>query len=174
MALPALIPILLNLGAPIIAGILKDRFGRGGETAGAVLTTLAMELGTDPTPEAITDAYEADPAGFTEKALKVEANYSEIARAAAEATMSYHRVLAGDQKAADALTRLWRPFNGAAFGVCVIMVVVTVCFVIIRQIPVDESAYPLVALVVPSLTVMAGVVGYYVRQRTLEKTAGVS
>lgn len=64
MALPAiLIPILAEIGAPILKRIILDKLpdGLGREMSEVVVDTIAGKLGVEPTPEAIKDKYDQDP-----------------------------------------------------------------------------------------------------------------
>lgn len=61
MNIAILLPIAAKLGLPVLTRILARH---GGETGGAVAEALAdigAVLGVAPTPEAISDAYSADP-----------------------------------------------------------------------------------------------------------------
>ena len=170
----ALVIILLSVGAPILAGILKSKGGKGGAIAGDVIEAVADKLGTDATPQAIEDAYKADPDTFTQTVRTIETDYAEVARAGAEAHMAYIELVKGDRDSADLLTRIWRPLNGFLFPVGCLIIVATVCVMLLSRIPIDASLLPLIGIVVPVMTAWAGVVGYYVGQRTKEKTTGAT
>ncbi|MEO4040238.1 3TM-type holin [Hoeflea sp. CAU 1731] len=170
----ALVTILLSVGAPILAGILKAKGGKGGAIAGEVLETVAGKLGTDATPQAIEEAYNADPEVFTKTVRTIETDYAAIARAGAEAHLAYIELVKADRDSADLLTRIWRPLNGFLFPVGCLIIVATVCVMLLSRIPVDASVLPLIGIVVPVMTAWAGVVGYYVGQRTKEKTTGAT
>ncbi|MBW8640471.1 holin family protein [Hoeflea sp. WL0058] len=170
----ALVSILLSVGAPILAGILKSKGGKGGAIAGDVIEVVAERLGADATPQAIEEAYKADPEVFTQTVRTIETNYAAIARAGAEAHMAYIELANGDRNSADLLTRVWRPINGFLFPVGCLIIVVTVCVMLLSRISVDASVLPLIGIVVPVMTAWAGVVGYYVGQRTKEKTTGAT
>ena len=170
----ALVTILLSVGAPILAGILKSKGGKGGAIAGDVIEAVADKLGTDATPQAIEDAYKADPDTFTQTVRTIETDYAEVARAGAEAHMAYIELVKGDRDSADLLTRIWRPLNGFLFPVGCLIIVATVCVMLLSRIPIDASLLPLIGIVVPVMTAWAGGVGYYVGQRTKEKTTGAT
>ncbi len=170
----ALVSILLSVGAPVLAGILKSKGGKGGAIAGDVIEAVADKLGTDATPQAIEDAYRADPEIFTKTVRTIETDYAAIARAGAEAHMAYIELVKGDGDSADILTRIWRPMNGFLFPVGCLIIVATVCVMLLSRIPIDASLLPLIGIVVPVMTAWAGVVGYYVGQRTKEKTTGAT
>lgn len=80
MALPAiLIPILAEIGAPILKRIIADKLpdGFGKDLTGTVIDTIAGRLGVEPTPEAIKDCYDRDPKECGRIIQNVEETYGE-------------------------------------------------------------------------------------------------
>lgn len=80
--------------------------------------------------------------------------------------MAYIELAKGDRDSVDLLTRVWRPMNGFLFSVGCLIIVAMVCVMLLPKIPVDASVLPLIDIVVPVMTAWAGVVSYYVGQRT--------
>jgi len=59
--LSVLAPILINLGAPILGSILRDKLGGvAGDASARVVEALAEKFGAEPNEEAIADAIKAD------------------------------------------------------------------------------------------------------------------
>lgn len=81
MALSAaiLIPILTEIGAPILKRIIKDRMpdGFGKDLSETIVDTLAGRLGVEPTPDAVKDAYENDPSKTGKIIREVEVSFGE-------------------------------------------------------------------------------------------------
>ena len=67
--LKKLAPIILKAGAPILADIVKNNVGSG---AGKIVEAVATRLGVPPTPEAITERYEAEPDAVENAIREVE------------------------------------------------------------------------------------------------------
>ncbi|MCI5075637.1 3TM-type holin [Oricola sp.] len=163
-----LIPILTKAGAPILKGIIRRRIGgKGAEIAAEAIDAVAGRLGTEPTPDAIVEAHKADAQHVETIVRETEADFG-------EQWLAYLGVLETDARSEDRLQRLWRPLLAYGFGLAAIMMLATVCIVILRQIPLNAELAPLLAIVVPIFTYWAGIVGYYVRQRTNEKIAGAT
>ena len=134
-----------------------------------VIKLVAGKLGVDPTPEAVSEAHAANPARVEEVIHKIDE--AEIARAAADAAVSYHGVLKGDQTAVDKATRLWRPFNGFAFAINIFLIVITGCIAVLFEIDLAE-VIPIISMIGTAVGAQAGVVGVQSWGRTQERRAG--
>jgi hypothetical protein len=73
--IPILVPILAQIGAPILKKLLEDKIGSG--VADSIVNTIAAKLGVDPTPEAIGAKYQADPVATAEAVQQVEAEHAD-------------------------------------------------------------------------------------------------
>lgn len=170
MSAAALVAIAADIGAPIIAKILRSRGGRAGQIAGRTIEAVARQLGTEPSAEAIATRYEEDPENTTAALRTVENGLAELGKAASEATQSYHELLAGDRNSQSLLNRLWRPVNGFLFGIEVFAIVATVVVVIWRgEVDTIRALQPLWSFLGTILGTHAGVVGVYVWRRSDEK-----
>ena len=79
---------LLEAGAPVLKSVVqKSAGGVGGVLAGAAIDALADALHADPTPEAITQAIERDPAAAA-PAVREVASSSVASACAASAAVS--------------------------------------------------------------------------------------
>lgn len=65
-----LLQILIQVGAPILAGVIKDK----SPLAGKVIDAVGSALGVPPTEDAIAEKYAADPAGTAETIQRVESD----------------------------------------------------------------------------------------------------
>ena len=73
LTLAALVPILAAAGAPLLKRLAESVGGRtGGAVADVVIDSLAREIGTKPTVDAIAAAYDKDPARTVEAIGRVE------------------------------------------------------------------------------------------------------
>jgi len=168
-ALLILAPILAEIGAPLLKGMVERRFGQtAGDVTNAVVETIAGKLGVDATPEAISEKYTSDPEATRAAVLDTEKEWAEVARGAMELHGQYLSGIDADA-AKGGMNALWRPVNGLLFAVGLFAVLLTACFAILARIPIDASQLPLVTLVGTVVGPWAGVIGYYVGQRTKEK-----
>lgn len=92
MSAAILIPILAEIGAPILKKILADKLPGAEKVTGAVVDAIVKNTGIEPTPEAIKEAYEKDPEKVGEHIRSVEAEFGP-------------ELLAEAQKAADIYAR---------------------------------------------------------------------
>ena len=171
MPLPALIPILISAGAPILASIIESKVkGKGGKIAGTVLREVADAVGAnEATPEAIEATVEAMPADtLRERLATLEAQY----RAAQALSADLTKQMLAEVSSDDPATRLWRPLNGIAFALEILAVTITFCIVVLRgetsMVSVLGAGYGVLA---PILATHAGVVGLYVHRRSAEKVS---
>ena len=168
-AVAILLPILAEIGAPILKGLITKRFGKtAGDVADTVVGSIADKLGVEPTPEAIADKYATDPEAVSEAALAVETEWAKVARDAMALHGQYLEGIQADTLAGG-INSFWRPVNGILYALGSFSVLLTVCIAILNRIPLDESLMPVIALVGAVIGPWAGVVGYYVGQRTKEK-----
>lgn len=104
-ALAILVPILAEIGAPILKKILADKLPGTEAVSGAVVDTIAGKLGVPNTPEAIKDAYTANPKAVTEVVKQLEAeNGAELLAEAQKAAGLFER-----EDAKGGLWSAWRP-----------------------------------------------------------------
>lgn len=77
--LAILVPILAQIGAPILKQVLSDALpdGMTKEVSKSVVDTIASKIGVEPTPEAIKDAYEKSPDTVGPAVREVEAQFGE-------------------------------------------------------------------------------------------------
>lgn len=76
--LPAvLIPILAEIGAPLLKRVLSEALPDGvtKDLSHVVVDTIASKIGVKPTPEAIADAYQKAPDVVAEEVLKIEETF---------------------------------------------------------------------------------------------------
>lgn len=170
MAIAAtLLGLVTNLGLPVLTKILQ------GDKAGAIDTVVkrvADELGV-PDAQAIENFVTTDPENVGQILQTIEADYAEIARAASDATVSYHTILNADQKSESILARSWRPLNGILFGFeCAGLVAAFIFCMATDRVDVIATASSTFGFLGTVLTAHAGVVGVYTWRRTTEKTAG--
>lgn len=120
---------LIRIGAPILKSTIEQSIGGiGGKLAGTVIDSLASELGTQPTEEAIVEKIEADPVGSTQIVQRVESDMARIVESQNMAMQSYHGILIADAKSEGILSRLWRPLFAIVFTLLFGMVGVTMCW----------------------------------------------
>jgi hypothetical protein len=143
-----------------------------------VIGTIADKLGVAPTPEAIEEAYEANPTHVEEVVRTIDEG--EIAQAHSDMMQSYHALAKGDQTGKERVTRLWRPICGItlAFGAGLTFICSNVALILVVLMGTEgldlNQVMPLIALNGSALGVLSGVVGVAVYQRTQEKKAGVA
>jgi len=170
--------IALKFGLPIVVELLNRKGGKSGAMAGKVVSSIAEGLGVAPREQSIVEKYKAEPRKVETIMRKVETDFAEIARATADATISYHALIAGDRNSSSLVTRIWRPMNALFFGVeCLglMAVIIKVVWSLADGGSIDlTGAGVLVGLVIPMLTLQAGVTGYYVHRRSIEKMDGTA
>ena len=173
VATGVLLGLAKEIGAPILAKILRRKGGKVGALAGEAIETIAGRLGVEPTEKAIVAEYDRRPDEVTTVVREIEEKIGEMARAAADATVSYHRTLDGDRDSASVLNRIWRPLNGIAFGVEVMAIVGAAVLKIVQgDVATLTAIQPLYTFLGTVLGAHAGVVGVYVWRRTDEKMRG--
>lgn len=107
MIAAVLIPILAEIGAPILKRLLADKLpGLGGEVAGTVVDTVATKLGVPKTPEAIADAYRKNPAAVSVAVREIEATFGD---AWLEQSLSSRDALFDREDAKGFFAWGWRP-----------------------------------------------------------------
>ncbi|WP_029061317.1 hypothetical protein [Labrenzia sp. DG1229] len=169
--------IALQVGATAISGLLRRRGGEAGkivaDVADNTVVRVAQSLGVAPTEQAISDLWDKDPSAVTEAIHQVDAELGEMAKAASEATQSYHDLIKEDRESASLLTRIWRPLNGVLFAWSCLALIMSFCYLMmtgdVQTIANASVAYGFLGTV---LGTWAGVVGVYVWRRTDEKKAG--
>lgn len=174
-----LVGIALSVGAHALTTVLRDRGGAAGSIVADVAETaigqIAGTLGIEPTEEAIAARYEENPQAVTEAIVKVDRDLGAIARAASEATMSYHDLIKGDRESPSLLNRIWRPLNGILFALACLSLVWSFCWLMlhgdVQTIAQAAVAYGFLGTV---LGTWASVVGIYVWKRSDEKKNGVA
>lgn len=171
-----LIGIALTVGAPILANVLRRQGGAAGGIAADVAETavksLADQLGVEPTEDAIAAKFETDPYEVTEAIKTVNADLGEVARAASDATQSYHRLIEADRESPSLLTRIWRPLNGVLFAFSCVALVLSFCWLMVKgDVATISGAAVAYGFLGTVLGTWAAVVGVYVWRRTDEKTA---
>lgn len=160
-----LIPILKRAGAPILKKLIERRIGgKGAEIANTAIDVIADKLGVAPTPQRIAEEHAADPE-------RVEAVIADIESESPETWLAYLDLLSTDAKSDDAWQRRWRPATALLFAAACTALMLTVCWAILAQIPIDESQMPLIGMVGTVIVPWAGVVGWYVKTRSDEKIA---
>jgi hypothetical protein len=166
-----LLPLLAEIGAPILKNLVQRSLGDGtaGVVATTVIDTVSGRLGIDPTADAIVEAYQQNPKAVCEVVRSYDKEYVAMVKEGAKTHREYLDLLREDQQSDSPLSRVWRPLNGVLFGAECALVIITAAIVVMAQIPISDNLIPIVGLVVPVMTVHAGVVGYYVGQRTKEK-----
>lgn len=176
MDLKALGDKLLQAGAPVLKSIVQKSIGGvGGMLAGAAIDALAKSLHTDPTPEAVTAAIDANPNGATAAVREVEQQFTDelarIAEANRDVMVGYQQVLLADAKTEGWLAQRWRPIFALAFTFCFVMIAVTVCRGIwIGQL---QGVEAVTGLLITMLAAGCAVLGVQIWQRSEEKKAGV-
>lgn len=74
MSAAILIPILAEIGAPILKKILADKLPGAEKVTGIVVDTIAEKIGVPKTPDSIKDAYTKTPEVVTAAVKQVEAD----------------------------------------------------------------------------------------------------
>ena len=171
--------IALQLGAGALSNILRGRGGAAGrvaaELADSAVGMVAEKLGVEPTETAIDAAFRADPVRSANVIAEVDRDLTELAKAASDATQSYHEVLKADAASKSLLARIWRPLNGIAFAVECLVLITVFCVLMLRgdtsTILSSAGAFGFIGTI---LTAQAAVVGVYVWKRSDEKRAGAA
>lgn len=166
---------LLAAGAPVLKSVIENSIGGiAGKLAGAAIDALAEALHTDPTPEAIVDRIEREPAA-AETVRQVEQVFRDdlarIAEAQRDVMVGYQQVLRQDAQSEGWLAQRWRPIFAIAFTFCFVMIAVTVCRGIwIGQL---QGVEAVTGLLITMLAAGCAVLGVQIWQRSEEKKAGV-
>ncbi|MBB98314.1 MAG: hypothetical protein CML67_02070 [Rhodobacteraceae bacterium] len=175
MSLPlaALVPILAAAGAPLLKRLAESVGGRtGGAVADVVIDSLAREIGTKPTVDAIAAAYDKDPARTVEAIGRVEVQRREDW---AVMLAEVNQTMRAEQTAPGLLTRIWRPLFGILYGVAFLALALAVTRAVWNS---DVQAINAVASVSGLLIAFygtgAGVLGVYAWGRTREKIEGAT
>ncbi|WP_321337894.1 3TM-type holin [Breoghania sp.] len=170
MLFSLLAPLLTEVGAPLLKNLItKHLGGAAGDVGGAVVDAIADKVGVEANPQAISDAYQADPAGVGEAIRQVE-----IERREDWAAMlaEVNQTMRAEQKAKDKLTRIWRPLFGIEFG----LVYSALGAAFVYAIAAAESPINAVGQIGGYLSTYLGfgasVLGVYVWQRSQEKRNG--
>lgn len=167
---------LLQAGAPVLKSVVEKSIGGiGGKLAGAAIDALAEALHTDPTPEAVTRAIEADPVAAAPAVRGVERQFTDeiarIAEANRDVMVGYQQVLLADAKTEGWLAQRWRPIFALAFTFCFVLIAITVCRGIwIGQL---QGVEAVTGLLITMLAAGCAVLGVQIWQRSEEKKAGV-
>ena len=164
-------PILLEAGASQLKKMLSN--GTAGQIAGGVIDQIAGKLGVPATQKDIEQAWRDTPTEVIQAVQEVDDHYARVEEARARTMRSQHQ-LQQAELSAGLLARIGRPLNTILFGAECAALMTAVCVVIIRGIPANleiNSVAPLLALVVPVLTIQAGIIGWDSRQQTLATRA---
>jgi len=170
---------LLTAGAPVLKSIVENAIGGiGGKIAGAAIDALAGKLGTDPTPEAVSQQIERDPVGSATAIREVEdtvrTDLARIAEANRDVMVGYQQVLLADVKTEGALSRLWRPIFALVFTASFGLVVFTACWLMwTRQLGTLTQLGELTTFLSFMFVSGCAVLGVQVWQRSEEKKGGV-
>ena len=160
-------PILLEAGADQLKTMLGD--GSAGKIAGGVVDQIAGKLGVQPTKASIEQAYKDNPNDVIDAVQQVDQHYADIEIARNQTMQSQHQ-LQQAELGAGLLARIGRPLNTILFGFECASLMASVCIVVVRGIPPDldiNSVSPLLALVMPVVTIQGGVIGWDSRQQSL-------
>ena len=156
--------------APVLGGILG---GPAGSAAGSVVGgILGKALGTEPTPDAIAGAMQADPAAAGQVVSQVEADHgASLAEMEARMLDTINATMREELKSEHWVAWAWRPVFGLAFAFVWTMHGTAIGLALwVRD-------YSVVARI-PDLTIFYGVaaavVGVSAWGRTKEKLAGVA
>lgn len=167
-------PILLEAGADQLKKMLGD--GSASKIAGGIVDQIAGKLGVPPNADGILDAYKADPREVIQAVQEVDEHYAAIELARSETMRSQHQVQIAEL-GSGLLARIGRPLNTIFFAGECAGLMISVCIIIVRGIPASldiNSVAPLLAMVVPVLTIQAGIIGWDARQQTLATKAANS
>lgn len=175
MAFPLtlLLPILAEVGAPLLKRVIsRHASGSAGDVAGAVVDAIAGRLGTVATPEAIEQAYRADPAGAGAAIREVE-----IERREDWAAMiaDVNATMRAEQQSGGLLQRAWRPVFGLLYGVAFLGMALTVVKAVwTGDAPAINALAAISGFLIAFYGMGASVLGVYVWQRSTEKRAGAA
>ncbi|MCB1493517.1 MAG: hypothetical protein KDJ77_17265 [Rhodobiaceae bacterium] len=161
-----LLPLAKELGLPLLRRVLEKRVGaRAADLTDTVLNTVADKLGVG-----VDDIVKLPGDKVAAVLPEIEDDIPDLL---AQHLADYNGLLRAEQKSRNVLQANVRPLVVLTFSLCSLLVIVTACLAILRQIHIADDLLPIIGLVIPTLTVLAGVSGYYVRQVTGEKKAGV-
>ncbi|ADZ70102.1 hypothetical protein [Polymorphum gilvum] len=172
-----LLAIALDIGANVLAKVLRQHGGAPGGIAADVAETavrsIANQLGVEPSEQAIAERYAQDPQAVRQAVTAVDADLGAVAQAASEAVRSYHGVLLADAKSDRLLNRIWRPLNGILFALACFALVGSFCrLMYIGDTATIANASVAYGFLGTVLGTWAGVVGVYVWRRSDEKCRG--
>lgn len=168
-------PALIKAGAPLLKGILENAVGGiGGKIAGAAVDALAESLGAEPTPDAVADAIERDPASTAPVVQQVEAQLTRTVDIGTGDLAGYLELLRGDQQSEGVLSRIWRPLFAIMYIFMFALQVVTALWLMwTRQWgTLQELSEVLQYLTFMNVAALA-VLGIQIWKRTEEKKSGL-
>ncbi|MEI2384662.1 3TM-type holin [Breoghania sp. JC706] len=175
MAFPiaVLLPILAEVGAPLLKRLIARHAGDTASEAGAaVIDALAARLRTDATPEAVAAAYHADPDAAASAIREVEIERREDW---ADMLADVNATMRAEQAAPGLLSRIWRPVFGLFYALAFAALALALVRALWRG---DTAAINALAGISGFLIAFYGmgasVLGVYVWQRSAEKRAGAA
>ncbi|SFT67252.1 Holin of 3TMs, for gene-transfer release [Pseudovibrio denitrificans] len=172
MALHALVPILISVGAPLLGELVSQVAGDpAGKIATNVVSKIAEGIGVDPTPEAIVTEFERDPEGVAPVIRAVE---EEDKSYLVEMLSSINTTMRAEAKARGLLTRIWRPIFGILFSVVYFLLGLALIYVLVTAADPLAVLGVLSGFLVTYLLTGASVLGVYVWKRTDEKIRQVT
>lgn len=141
----------VSKGAPLLGSLI------GTPATGAAIGLIARSLGTDATPEAVTQALEGDPQA-TERLRRLEAEHErELTRMSLEAQTArlteVNQTMRAEAASNDAYVRRWRP----TFGYLTALAWAIQCLAIAWSIVTSPEQAGVVAQSITALTPMWGV-----------------
>ncbi|WP_321341770.1 3TM-type holin [Breoghania sp.] len=173
MAFPIalLVPILAEVGAPLLKRLVSQHAGgQLGEAGQAVIDALAERLSTGASPQAIEEAYRADPEGAANAIREVEIERCEDwAGMLADINVTMRE----EGRAAGLLQRIWRPVFGLGYALCFVALALTLVRALWRgDIAAINALATISGFLIAFYGMGASVLGVYVWQRSAEKRAG--
>ncbi|WP_057462232.1 3TM-type holin [Pseudovibrio sp. POLY-S9] len=172
MALSALVPILVSIGAPLLGELVSQVAGDpAGKIATSVVNKIAEGIGVEPTPEAIVAEFERDPEGIAPMIRVVE---DEDKTHLVEMLSSINATMRAEAKAKGLLTRIWRPVFGLLFAVVYFLLGLSLIYLIITAPDPIALLGILSGFLVTFLMCGTSVLGVYVWKRSDEKIRKVT
>ncbi len=172
MALSALIPVLISVGAPLLGELVSQVAGDpAGKVATSVVNKIAEGIGVDPTPEAIVAEFGRDPEGIAPMIRVIE---DEDKTHLVEMLSSINATMRAEAKAKGLLTRIWRPVFGILFSIVYFLLGLALIYVLVTAIDPLAVLGVLSGFLVTYLLTGASVLGVYVWKRTDEKIRQVT